>query len=177
MKDYNTSFMLIVLLLPFFLIGPLIAQDQIPASVLSGGGEKQVNAEYTLIGTVGQISVESMTTSGYQAHSGFWNVYSKNLVSSVGDGEVIPMFFNLEQNYPNPFNPSTVIKFTVAERSNVVIKVYDVLGSIVTSMVNEEMEPGIYQRIFDASIYSSGLYLYKMEAGSYVSTKKMLLVK
>ena len=177
MRKYNTFFMHVVLLFPLFLVGPLIAQNHISASVISGGGEKQVNAQYTLTGTVGQVSIKSMTTSGYQVHSGFWNVYSKDVVSSVYEADFIPREFNLEQNYPNPFNPSTVINFTVAERSKVIIKIYDVLGNTVTYLVNEELEPGVYQRTFNAGIYSSGLYLYRMEAGNFINTKKMLLVK
>ncbi|MBK7629196.1 MAG: T9SS type A sorting domain-containing protein [Ignavibacteriales bacterium] len=84
---------------------------------------------------------------------------------------------NFEQNYPNPFNPTTKIKFAVPERSNVLIKIYDILGSEVATLINKEMDAGRYDVNFNANGYSSGIYLFRMEAGSYVSTKKMTLLK
>ncbi len=93
------------------------------------------------------------------------------------DQTIIPTVFKLEQNYPNPFNPSTKIKFAVPEKNNVVIKIYDILGSEIVTLVNEEMDAGWYQRSFNANGYSSGIYLFRMEAGNYVNTKKMILLR
>jgi len=85
--------------------------------------------------------------------------------------------FTLHQNYPNPFNPSTKIKFAVPERSNVLLKIYDILGSEVATLVNKEMDAGWYENDFNAAGLSSGVYLLRMEAGSYVNTKKMILLR
>ncbi|HMN22929.1 MAG TPA: T9SS type A sorting domain-containing protein, partial [Ignavibacteriaceae bacterium] len=95
----------------------------------------------------------------------------------VEEDETIPTEFKLEQNYPNPFNPTTKIKFAVPERSNVLIKIYDILGSEVKTLVNKEMEAGRYDVEFNAGGYSSGIYLFRMEAGNYVNTKKMILLR
>ena len=90
--------------------------------------------------------------------------------------------FALEQNYPNPFNPSTKIKYSIAslqtkQASAVQLKIYDVLGNEVATLVNEEKTPGNYEVKFDASKLSSGVYLYTIKAGSFVQTRKMLLMK
>jgi len=86
----------------------------------------------------------------------------------------------LVQNYPNPFNPSTVIKYGVTSSSNVTLQVYDLQGRLVTTLVNEVKQPGEYSVQFNAGSkgnISSGVYFYKLKAGNYSQTKKMLLVK
>jgi plastocyanin len=89
----------------------------------------------------------------------------------------IPEFFKLEQNYPNPFNPSTKIKYTLPANEFVAIKVYDILGREVTILVNEQKTAGNYETTFDAKELASGIYLYKIVAGEFVQTKKMILMK
>jgi Secretion system C-terminal sorting domain len=89
----------------------------------------------------------------------------------------IPENFNLEQNYPNPFNPSTTIEYVVPQSSFVSIKVYDDLGREVTTLVNGEKSSGNYTVDFNASNLASGIYFYRMQAGSFVSTKKLILLK
>jgi hypothetical protein len=85
--------------------------------------------------------------------------------------------YSLEQNYPNPFNPSTRINYSIKEKSNVELKIYDLLGSEIAALVNEEKAPGNYDVSFDASSLSSGVYLYTIKAGSFIQTRKMLLMK
>jgi hypothetical protein len=89
----------------------------------------------------------------------------------------IPQGFSLYQNYPNPFNPTTTIKFALPVESKVKINVYNSLGQLVETLVNKEMESGYHEVNFDASRYSSGVYLYQLQAGDFVSVKKMLLIK
>ena len=89
----------------------------------------------------------------------------------------VPVTFNLFQNYPNPFNPSTTIRFQVPNSSFVNLKVYDILGNEVATLVNEEKATGSYEVNFNAANLSSGVYLYKLQAGSFIETKKMLLLK
>jgi len=90
---------------------------------------------------------------------------------------VIVNTFSLDQNYPNPFNPSTLISYSVGEEVQVNLKVYDIMGAEVAELVNRKQSPGNYQLQFDASGLSSGIYLYKLSAGEFLSVKKMTLIK
>ncbi len=85
--------------------------------------------------------------------------------------------FSLNQNYPNPFNPTTVISFTIPQKSNVKLTVFNLLGEKVATIINEIKNPGDYKIEFDGSRLSSGMYIYRIEADKYVSSKKMILVK
>ncbi len=85
--------------------------------------------------------------------------------------------YSLEQNYPNPFNPTTKINYSIKEEGNVELRIFDLLGSEIATLVSEEKEPGNYEVYFDASNLSSGVYLYTLKAGSFVQTRKMLLMK
>jgi hypothetical protein len=88
-----------------------------------------------------------------------------------------PKEFVLYQNYPNPFNPKTVISYQLPVYGNVTLKVYDVLGNEVATLVNEEKPAGEYEVEFDASTLASGMYLYKLQAGGFSSIKKMVMMK
>ncbi len=85
--------------------------------------------------------------------------------------------FLLMQNYPNPFNPSTTINYQIPALNFVTLKVYDVLGNEVVTLVNEEKPAGEYEVEFNASSLSSGIYFYRLQAGSFVETKKMVLLR
>jgi len=85
--------------------------------------------------------------------------------------------FELYQNYPNPFNPSTKIQFVINKRELVSLKVHDLLGNEIDVLVNEEKDPGIYEVEFNAKDLSSGVYFFKMKAGNFSKTKKILLMK
>jgi hypothetical protein len=101
-----------------------------------------------------------------------------NKSSAITKNELMPSSFRLEQNYPNPFNPSTKITFSIPKSSNVSLKVYDILGREVKNLVNGMKEQGIYNIVFDASGFSSGLYLYHLKVGNEFSEiKKMLLIR
>jgi hypothetical protein len=98
-------------------------------------------------------------------------------VSVELENNLLPAEYKLSQNYPNPFNPSTTIKFSIPEASNVVLKVYDILGSEVAVLVNEEVQAGNYTVDFDASQLASGMYVYTIKAGEFNVSKKMMLLK
>src|SRR3989339_687969 len=116
-----------------------------------------------------------------------WDIYGKVVgwnwdgVTSVLSAKKIPIEFALEQNYPNPFNPSTVIKFGIPERTNVLIKIYDLLGNEVTALLNQEMDAGWYELEFQSALgnkpLASGIYFYQLKAGTFVQTRKMILSK
>lgn len=93
------------------------------------------------------------------------------------DYEVVPTVFSLSQNYPNPFNPMTNIEFGIPKEVKVTLKIYDAIGSEVETIVNEKMEPGYYKYQWNGAKFASGVYFYRITAGSFVSTKKLLLLK
>jgi hypothetical protein len=85
--------------------------------------------------------------------------------------------FTLYQNYPNPFNPSTVIRYELPENSNVTLTVFDVIGNEVATLVNEPKPAGSYEVNFNGRNLSSGVYYYRLKAGSFIETKKFVLIK
>lgn len=97
--------------------------------------------------------------------------------SAVEESGNVPLVYSLAQNYPNPFNPTTTIRFEIPKSSNVELKVYNLLGQVVATLVSSEMKAGRHEATFDAAKLSSGVYFYKLVAGSFVQTKKMLLLK
>lgn len=110
------------------------------------------------------------------------SVKSKDLYlspsSTTGVGNsTTPTSFALMQNYPNPFNPATTIRFTIPEKVKVTLDVYNLIGQKVATLVNDEINAGQHEVKFDGSNLSSGIYLYKIQAGDFVSVKKMLLIK
>lgn len=128
---------------------------------------------------------EGMISWGPFNNDGGWQ-YPQNLMYTwLGNDDVVPTdveeqlptSYSLEQNYPNPFNPTTQIKYSIAKPGVVTLRVYDVLGRQVAELVNKQQEAGNYVVNFDASRLSSGVYIYKIESGSFNSVKKMMLVK
>lgn len=104
------------------------------------------------------------------------NVTSLTAIDEIPDLK-LPNDFILEQNYPNPFNPTTIIKYQIPELSFVKLKVFDVLGNEIVTLVTEEKEAGNYDIDFNASTLSSGVYFYRLQAGDFVQTRKMILIK
>jgi parallel beta-helix repeat protein len=105
-------------------------------------------------------------------------LYSMELRKDNGAiNQQIPAVFSLSDNYPNPFNPSTTINYSLPVNEKVVLKVYDILGKEVAILVNEQKPEGNYQVIFNAENLASGLYLYQIKSGTFIQTKKMILMK
>ncbi|MBC8043844.1 MAG: VCBS repeat-containing protein [Rhizobacter sp.] len=126
------------------------------AMVILPGGGGAIVGDY---GTVFRFGNGSLATGGDQPTS------------------VAPAAFTLSQNYPNPFNPSTTIRYSLPAASDVKLKIYDVLGKEVATLVNERKATGTYTANFNAAQFASGVYFYRLQAGTAVQTKKMLLVK
>lgn len=97
--------------------------------------------------------------------------------TEVGEDDAVQSEFRLCQNYPNPFNPTTEIRYRISEVSHVTLKVFDVLGREVATLVNEVKAPGEYEVQFDAGALSSGIYFYRLTSGNFSSTKKLVLMK
>lgn len=174
---FNKTFLLSISFLFVMLCTLVFSQHQIPFSSISSGGERIVSSAYSLAGSVGQPMIDNTVSSIHKVQHGFWQMYYQNVIQDVTDEELLPTVYKLEQNYPNPFNPSTIIKFAIPERANVNIKIYDILGGEITMLINQEMDAGWYELKFNADNYSSGIFIYRMQAGNYISTKKMLMVK
>ena len=88
-----------------------------------------------------------------------------------------PNTFSLDQNYPNPFNPTTKIKYSIPSASRTTLKVYDILGMEVATLVNSEKPAGTYEVTFNAALLSSGVYFYKLQSGGFLQTRKMIILK
>lgn len=102
---------------------------------------------------------------------------TSGFVAVENGGTIFPHEFSLSQNYPNPFNPSTVINYQLPTSSNVKISIYNALGKEVNILVNEQKNAGNYNVEWNAENYPSGVYFYRLDAGSFVSNKKMILIK
>lgn len=107
------------------------------------------------------------------------NLFDTNFSSIEGiyDNIISKINYNLYQNYPNPFNPSTALNYSISEQSNVSIKIYDVLGNVIFTLVNENKPKGNYKVEFNADNLSNGIYFYQMKSNEFIQTRKMLLLK
>ena len=141
--------------------------------IREGSGTTTESQGYTYEDNVSGISADAfeyrLKQIDFNGHYAFSDIV--NITNIAVNG------FILEQNYPNPFNPSTVIKYAVAEKQYVSLKVYDVLGNEVEALVNEEKEAGNYEVEFNANYLSSGIYYYTIVTDNFVQTKKMILLK
>jgi len=103
--------------------------------------------------------------------------FSIGVTSTDNSENSLPSDYNLEQNYPNPFNPTTTIRYSIPKEGLVTLKVYNLIGEEVATLVNEINQPGNYDVTFDAAKLSSGVYFYRLQAGSFIEIKKFLLMK
>jgi hypothetical protein len=117
-------------------------------------------------------STASMTV--YQSETISYNELN---VTGLNNSKTIPGEFVLEQNYPNPFNPSTTIQYQILKREFVTLKVFDALGNEVATLVNDEQQAGSHSVNFNSAGLASGIYFYKLQAGNFITTKKMVIMK
>ncbi len=109
--------------------------------------------------------------------NGIYRSLNPNVTAVISNFNSLPSSFRLFQNYPNPFNPTTTINYSVPKSSFVTLKVYDILGREIKTLVDDEKPSGNYKVEFNGSNLSSGIYFYRMQAGSFVETKKLILLK
>ncbi|MDZ7797036.1 MAG: T9SS type A sorting domain-containing protein [Candidatus Marinimicrobia bacterium] len=93
------------------------------------------------------------------------------------ENDIVPHSYSLEQNYPNPFNPTTSFSYTLHEANNVTISIFDLTGRKIETIVDDYQQAGTYLMQWDASEYSSGIYLYRLSTNDFTTTKKMLFMK
>jgi hypothetical protein len=118
------------------------------------------------------------STSHLTAYALFDDLVLDNTVTGVSGQEFAhPLSYQLSQNYPNPFNPATEIEFAIPTEHHVTLKVYNMMGQEIETLVDEQLPQGRYKKAFDASQLSSGVYFYRIQAGSFSQVKKMAVVK
>jgi hypothetical protein len=128
----------------------------------------------------GQLDYSSAANGNSWSNVGLWTFTwngNKWEVTGVTDRNQTVNSYKLEQNYPNPFNPSTSIRYSIIQPGKVVLKVYDILGREITTLVNQFQVAGNYTVNFDASKLASGVYFYRIESGAFQNVKKMMLLK
>jgi len=100
-----------------------------------------------------------------------------DVITGVEEENSLPTVYSLYNNYPNPFNPSTTINYDLPKQSNVTLKIYNIVGEEIATLINQEQNAGRYQVQWNAAQLASGIYFYQLKSGDFVSTKKMILLK
>lgn len=146
-------------------------------SMNHGGSWRAVNEGLTYL-IVNALAISNSTLFAGTSGGGLWKRPVSQMITGVNVNEhAVPERFSLFQNYPNPFNPSTVISYQLPVDGLMTLKVYDVLGREVQTLVNERQNAGNYSVTFNASGLPSGIYFYRLQAGTYSETKNLLLLK
>jgi len=151
-------------------------------SVLSEGGCRAYSANYKAITTIGQPSpIGNVADSSYFGYYGFWHeifaqeVGIKDRTASTAAN--LPIVFSLSQNHPNPFNPITQINYALPSDCHMRMEVYNILGQRVATLVDGKEKAGYKVARWDANSLSSGIYFYRLKAGDFVQTRKMVVLK
>lgn len=160
-------------------LGVAVAQGQnmrMVQEVVASGATDATNATMRMMGTIGQGVIGTVAGNANVDYQGFWHIPA--LASGVEIGVTgPPADFQLFQNYPNPFNPATTIKFSVPKSTHIALRVISMTGALVKTLVNENYAAGSYSVVFTANEIPTGTYLYQLEAGGQVMTKRMILIK
>ena len=163
----------VLLIIVFSLNTNIFSQVQFASHTITTGADGATSVYAVDVDGDGDIDV--LSASSHDDKIAWYENLS--IVGIVTFSNEIPTEFGLIQNYPNPFNPSTKINYQIPEISFVTLKVYDVLGNEIATLVNEEKPIGSYEVEFNAKSLPSGIYFYRLQAGSFVETKKMVLMK
>ncbi len=145
-----------------------------------GGSPALSGASFSNPNLTGFVNVSFRGAFGTDNWTSGWTQFNPRNYEIIGINQitsVVPESFSLEQNYPNPFNPNTIIKFSLTSQNNVLLKIYDVLGNEVKTLLNQKLSPGSYNYEFNANGLSSGVYFYRLQAGNFSEVKKMTLLK
>lgn len=191
-----TGFLLLVLCLPAFALTKGKAEVRtpkrrgyvIPWSVLDGGGKvgEAISTSYRLKDAIGQSVIGECEGASYKASLGFWSPWTKGgavgIEEEFTESNEFPQIFSLSQNYPNPMGYRTTIKYSLPKSSRVELKVYNIYGRLIKTLVNELQKPGYYAVGWNGSDnagkeVSNGIYLYRLEAGEYTETRKVVLMR
>jgi hypothetical protein len=140
---------------------------------------KSTTSDLKINASIGSTISGVSQSNGIMIRSNPNNCYFlfSNSEIDIPEVKTVPNQFCLNQNYPNPFNPTTVIKYSIPNEGIVVLSIFNMLGQKVSVLVNENKSPGTYEATWDASKFSSGVYIYYLTSGSYSNSKKLLLLK
>ena len=166
---------LVALVAALMLAAPVAAQYQITESVIGSGGTDAAGGSYQMLGTVGQPTIGVAAGGSYTNEIGFW--YMPGWILTGIEDEELPLRTHFGQNFPNPFNPVTTIAYALATPAHVTIKVYDVAGREVRTLVDVDMEPGRYSETLDAAGLAGGVYFARMTADEFTESMKLVLLK
>ena len=161
-----------IIVIPHITPDTISISSIVPGSTAGPANDVNVTVNSHLFSGVLDLNYEIMS-NGWT----YWRDTISQVVTGVDDIMQAPLSYNLSQNYPNPFNPSTTISYSIPAKSQVTLRVYDILGSEIKMLVNEEKTAGTYKINFNASNLSSGIYFYKLQTDNYVKCKKMILLK
>ena len=161
----------------FSFLNTSMAQYKLSKTVIGNGSGITSNASNQIKSTIGQALVGQSLNNSFKGLYGFW--YIERFLVGITEAQVnlLPTHFELVQNFPNPFNPITKIKYAIPKITQVRIDVYNILGQHVSTLVNDQKQPGYYIVEFNASNLASGFYIYQMRTKNYVDVKKMIVTK
>ena len=142
------------------------------------GGTMTTDGQMTMLASVGQTATGESTDGTYTILGGFWSG-SVSIATAIQPQSPtgLPTKFELDQNYPNPFNPTTTIRYSLPKAVSVHLDIYNILGQHIETLVDGQQKAGYYQVHFQTDRLSSGVYLYRLQAGSHIMVKKMLFMK
>jgi len=155
---------------------------KLSTSVLSEGGRNASSANFKAITTIGQPSpIGNVAGYSYIGYYGFWQTILGQEVGikdrTANAASNLPNVFSLAQNHPNPFNPITQVNYALPRDCNVKLSIYNILGQKMTTLVDGKQKAGYKTAPWDAGSLSSGIYFYRLQAGDFVETRKMVLLK
>ncbi len=153
------------------------AQHIVQHNVFGNGGSVISDNSYSIGSTVGQPVIGIVSGSSYNNHIGFWYL-SRDYFTSVGQmlGS-LPTKYWVGQNYPNPFNPTTTIQFGLPKTSYTSIKLFDILGREIMVLIDRKLRAGEHKVVLNAQDFSSGVYFYRIRAGDFIQTKRLVLLR
>ena len=184
--NLNLGLILLVFTFGLFIPERTEAQLRVPQSVLANGGTELTGSANSIVGTVGQPLIGVASGSAHNLKGGFWYTQASamivNITSPGTDGGIQPKEYALYNNYPNPFNPSTIIKYALPEASGVSLLIYNINGQEIIRWDESDVSPGYYEKMWNGTTQagvpvSSGMYIYRLIAGDFVQTRKMVLLK
>ena len=175
MKNKRLLLLILFQLICYF---PINSQSsRIPWSGFSSGFGNSSTSSSKLITSAGEPFIGLSGNGNTRIISGFLTFNQTQITGLKNEPGLIPIVWKLEQNFPNPFNPSTTINYQISKPGLVTLKIYDILGREIATLINENKIAGFYEFNYNASKLASGIYIYQLKSDNFVSSKKMILLK
>jgi hypothetical protein len=179
-------FSMIFLLAALFILPQhAAAQHQMPNSLLGNGGATSSNSNFQMQCAIGEPAIGESSNASFALQAGFLYTATAGVTVDVDEEAHVemPQVYALHGNFPNPFNPATTIRYDLPKPERVMLKIYNLIGEEVATLVNDEPQAaGYHAAIWDGRdkngrVVASGVYVYRMQAGSFVMTRKLALIK